>query len=453
MRQQQIPSASGRGASSNKPVKIAGKISAQKAKIVSRTTAISRYKRLSGVMEDNATMLFDSIVATMPNPRVVINMSESDLKAFLGGGSPARSMPYWPDHQVTAFEHDLGVSSPWYGAVDASGVGDRSLGAYSLSLASLPDDSLCLMGGVERLFDATKDDYTRDLEEVVCDSSGIKLAMAYALVDRMNQVDGLVSPDSVMEMVKDSSRTRCHVMLMGPPAPGDVSVIVAADEDSARKARLLLDSLGKALPVEVSPGRLPMREVTRQSAGAIPVQMELRYFAAGDRVATKPMASMAFRKGVVSDASGNRVVVEWDDAEERTSMDLVEAMASLMWEPKSEPPPPSVYSLPGMDEETCSVLVGAGVDPVDLYSLASHFAPSSPKAEGWQGGMISALASLGIKASVASGKAVRDGKFGKKSWIEGRVGGSRLVIDVEPGRLEIRAGNPWTHVSGSSLPV
>ena len=429
------------------------KASSQKAMLSARKTAISRFRRLSGAMEDNVTMLFDSVIATLPGPRVVINMSEGDLKAFLGGGAPSRSLPGWTEQRLGAFEHDLGASCPWYGMVDSSGVGDRSLGAYSLSLASLPEGSLCLMGGIERLFDATKDDYTRDLEEVVCDSSGVKLAMAYALVDGMNQGDGLVSPDSVMEMVKDSARTSCNVMLLEPPKPTDVSVIVAADEDSARKARSMLDSLGKVLPVEVSPGRLPMREVTRQSAGAIPVVMELRYFASGDRVVTKPMASMVLRKGVVSDASGNRVVVEWDDAEERTSMDFVEAMASLMWEPKSEPPPPSVYSLPGMDEETCSVLVGAGVDPVDLYALASHFAPSSPKAEGWEGGMIGALASLGIKASMTSGKASRDGKFSRKSWIEGRVGGSRLVIDVEPGHLEIRAGDPWTHVSGSSLPV
>jgi len=427
--------------------------SSQKALSSARRSSAARFKRISGAPEDKAVEFFDSIVASMPSPRVVINMSEDDARAFFGGGRPGRTLPLWADEKLGTFERALGVSDPWYGMIDGSGVGERVAGALSLTLARIPEDSLCLIGDVERLFDAMRDDYTRDLEEVVCDSNGVRTAMAYSVIGGMPQSDAMFSPESMLRMASEPGRSKSHVILLKPPAPQDISVIVAPDKEFASRARSFMESIGKVIPVIVSPGRLPMREVERQSSGSVPVIMEMRYFKTGDRVAVKPTASMTPRKGVVSDACGNRVVVEWDDSDERTSLGLVEAMSMLMWEPKSEPPSPMTYSLPGMDEDTCSLLVGGGVDPVDLYSLASHFAPPSEKSDGWERGLINALGSLGIKARSVKGRALREGKFSNKSWIEGRVGGSRLVIDVEPGRIEIRAGNPWTHVMEVDIPV
>lgn len=427
--------------------------SSQKALSSARRSAAARFKRLSGTPEDKAIEFFDSVVSSMPNPRVVINMSEEDAKAFLGGGMTGRTLPPWADEKLGAFERGLGVSEPWYGMIDGSGVGERSMGALSLTLAHIPEKSLCLIGDLDRLFDVLRDDYTKDLEEVVCNAGGVRTAMAYSMIVGMPKSDATFSPESMLHMAAEPGRTKCHVLLTDPPAPQDVSVIVAPDKDFADRTRSFLESIGKVMPVVVSPGRLPMREVERHSSGTIPVVMEMRYFKTGDRVAIKPTASMDPRKGVVSDAGGNRIVIEWDDSDERTALGLVEAMSMLMWEPRSEPPPPRTYSLPGMDEETCSLLVGGGVDPVDLYSLASHFAPPSEKSEGWERDLIHALGSLGIQARHVKGRSLREGKFSSRSWIEGRVGGSRLVIDVEPGRLEIRAGNPWTHVTEVNFPV
>lgn len=427
------------------------KVNPRKAILAAKQQAQARLRRLA--VREEPERLFEDIIKDMPSPRAVINMSEHDLKAFLSGGKTGRSMPPWPEDRLGAFEREIGAE-PWHVSLDQSGVGERTLGAYSLSLASLPEDAFCMIGDVGRLFDPERDDYTRNIEEVVCAASGAGVAMAYAMVSGMATADAASSPSSVLSLARENpARTKCRAFLTKPPRPEDVSVIVASDEDGATKARALLESIGKAVPVAVFPGRLPVREVERESAGSLPVVAELRYFEPGDRVRTKLTASIPSRKGVISDAAANRVVVEWDDAEERTAMDLVEAMASLMWEPREEPPSPVVYSLPGMDEETCSVLASAGVDPVDLYALASHHAPSSPYSEGWQDSLIEALSSMGVDAVVVDGHALRDGKFGKSKWIEGRVGGNRLVVDLGPGRLEIRAGNPWTHVAGSSFSV
>jgi hypothetical protein len=102
------------------------------------------------------------------------------------------------------------------------------------------------------------------------------------------------------------------------------------------------------------------------------------------------------------------------------------------------------YELPGMDDRSALLLASLGVDPVDVYSVASHAKPSSPHASGWQEVLTKAMSGIGIEVHVVSGFVRSSGKeaFRKYCWLEGRLPeGNRLVMDVSPNGIKIRAGS------------
>jgi hypothetical protein len=147
--------------------------------------------------------------------------------------------------------------------------------------------------------------------------------------------------------------------------------------------------------------------------------------------------------GQIVESANGRVVVEWDNST-RVAMGLGEALMTLMPEPRAERPKiGSVsYELPGFDSESVAVMCRLGVDPVNVSGLASHFAPSSDSQGGWRDALVSALRGLGLRAKQVSGMAPNaSGELGTKSWIEARLPlGNRLVVDVSPSRMVIRAG-------------
>lgn len=115
-----------------------------------------------------------------------------------------------------------------------------------------------------------------------------------------------------------------------------------------------------------------------------------------------------------------------------------------------------VYSMPGMDDKTVLILSAAGVDPVSLYSLATHHSPASDTAMGGLENMVTSMASLGLQGTIIKGFVPSTGDFAfeHKEWVETRLAtGARLVVDLDPSGLKIHAGSVEDYIKPVFAPT
>jgi hypothetical protein len=414
----------------------------------SRERAVAHYASISGATMEQAGLFYEAVRSAMSAYKVVANMEPADLPAFLRGEAgrfgrdPADDeavgaigcLPLAEVHvQVTGDEH-----------------GDRSKGECSIVLAGLDDGPVVVGGKWRRLTDPNAPDFAKEPFSAVFDSSRITDARACAAIHGLSLGDVAGGPEMALRTIVDGDKGACQGVLLGGVSPRNIGKIVVASDETLQGVRTVLGTFGRLLPVASSGPRPPSR--TFAPAPSEPVkQATSRYLEIGDRVRLKRAASHPDKRGQVVESANGRVAVQWDD-DSRDVMGLGEALMTLMPEPRTEPLRlgAMAYELGGVDEESVAVMCRVGVDPVNVVGLASHFAPSSPSQEGWRDALVAALRGLGLPAKEERGIApLGNGSLGPKSWIEARLPlGNRLVLDLTPGKMIVRAGLVDDYVVG-----
>ena len=115
------------------------------------------------------------------------------------------------------------------------------------------------------------------------------------------------------------------------------------------------------------------------------------------------------------------------------------------------------YSLPGMDDQAVIMLSAAGIDPVTLYSLASHHQPGSHGSHGHVDGLIKSLSAVGVEGKLVQGyvPAGDDSADAYKhgEWIEASLPtGARLTVELRPDGIVIKAGDPDEYILPDEQP-
>ncbi len=430
-----------------------------------RRAAVAKLARLGGATQEDASAVYDALVATMSTrTNVVLNMDVTALATFLRDGTFA---PETAARQEQRFNHlaskraqaerAIGCTglSPVYASLSTNIEGDRTFGPCSVVLSGLGERLVALCGDSARLRNQASPDFVQDPTLVLYSADDLASCRAaaaiMALPDRI-VMSGLGTAARELEAA-DKEYGVSEAMIFGGVTTDCISRVIVDTEEAAVALRVALDQMGKLCPISVS--KRP-RTVYGHSADpmepAAPTSVPQKHFSSGDRVTMKPSASNPKILGTILDVANGNVTIQWDDSQ-RAVYDMAEALIRVMSAPEAPKRVDGMvsYSLPGMDNDTVLALSVLGIDPVSIYTLASHGRPASPSAEWWEDRLIKSLAGLGINAYMAKGFVKNSGQdslaFVPHKWFEARLpGGSRLVMDVGPEHLTIRAGNPEDYI-------
>lgn len=432
-----------------------------------RKAAIKHCLDEADLAEEDAERFYGMVREYMASkrPSLVVNMRPEEMLAFLATGTHKAGLAGLEEEpkfnadaqKMMQVERAIGCLGlrPSYANVTPKDEGLRAYGRCSIVLSGIEGRTVLISGDSYRLRNPARQDYVPNPFDVIYKFDDMADCMAAAAICGLAKPDLVGGPDVAMRAIEDGEAGFCEAMIFDKIAPRSIARIVADDDANAMKIRRLLDRLNKMAPVVVIEGGASMEDEPEDSINAVTSPGSQRLFMAGDRVSMKPTASNPVVVGTILDISDGSMTVEWDD-ESRVIYDMVEAWARLMPAPTHERSHDGevVYSLPGMDAETVHVLSSIGIDPVSVYSLASHAMPASPKDEGWHDRLAMALESIGLKASKAHGYVADESDptlaFRRGAWVEARLqDGARLVVDASQGRLVVRAGDADDYVLSS----
>lgn len=435
-----------------------------------RKMAIEHYRASTSSSQAEAETFYDAVRAIMMDCKVVLNCSVSDAVRFISSG---KYEPRHPDdgaynrHQEyirrrATLEDDLGCRGlkPVYASISRSRQGDRGYGRVSLQLSGISGRFVCLAGDALRLVDPARPDFVKDPGLVLYSEDHMADCRASSTICSMTPAQLAGGVDSALGMVLDDGLEfgRSEAIIVGGVSSRSIRSMVVRSADERKEAQAALSSMKKFLPVYVE--KSDVKHLEPHLAGTSPVVEEKpavasSYFGIGDRVAMKPGPGRSRAMGTIIDITNGLVTVQWD-GDSRTSWGMIEAMANIM--PTFDKPdaegPHRAYVLDGMDAGTVAVLSEFGIDPVNLYCIASHFRPASPMASGWQAGLAAKLADIGVQTTMQRGFRERNegrNAFEKCEWIEARLPDhGRIVFDVGFERIRIVAGDADEYVREDS---
>jgi hypothetical protein len=425
--------------------------SSAKAKDAGRAEAVAHARKVGGLAEEAAASLYASVKeAFSKKTRIVLNVPPEDVSSFLSGGKLNQTY----SERRAQVERAVGCFglSPIFALLTDKLEGNRSVAACSMILEGVSDRVVLVNGDAGRLRNPSRQDYKADPAEVLYSFEHKDDCRAAAAILALGPHELAGGPPQAVAEVLDDDKDYgvCHVLLFGGLSPSNVSKVVVPDEEALGCVRACLDKANRLVPVESSSRRVKVRnpglERERFEPDAPFAQSPaMLHFAVGDRVACKPMASAPVALGTVLDMSDGRVVVQWDTMD-RTVFDLVEALARLMDAPRMPQPKAGevVYSLPGMGADTIALLASLGVDPVNLYAVASTRVPAR-EGEGMDEDFAKAMAAIDVPGKVVRGFAPAGDDsvlaFVPRKWFEARLPyGNRLVVDLTTKGPRIEAG-------------
>lgn len=440
-----------------------------------KALAMRHYMAMTGSDEGEAEAFYYGVKAVCSDPHVILNLSTTNLLVFIASAeykpmfeNPALMAKF--NHYATRreeAERAIGCFglSPAYASITMLPQGDRGYGKCSIKLEGLQDDTVLLCGDSFRFRSPARPDYEPDPSLSLYPFSAIADCKATATIIGMTQRDLSGGPANSLTNIINSNGEfgRCEALIFAPIKPQHVSEIITAESTTSQTVRKILMRMGMLMPVVtcLETPDIVYRPADKEMSDDPPMKMMTqKHFCVGDRVATKPMPSMSSYskvQGTIIDMSDGQVTVEWDDTQ-RTIFDMVEALSRIMEAPRQSSSGGGmvVYSLPGMDDETVLLLSAAGVDPVSLYSLASHNRPASANATGSLEHMINSMSALGLHGDVIKGYVPAEGgeeAFSPKEWIEAQLAtGARLVVDLDPHGLRIKAGETDEYIHPLHMP-
>lgn len=433
--------------------------SSEKAKNFGRQLAIKHYMAMTGASEDEAAAFYEGVKAACTNCELVLNLSPSAVAQFLTDGeyvpiSENSELEGRFNHYALKreqVERALGCEglAPAYASVTFLAEGDRGYGKCGMTLEDVEDKTVILCGDSFRVRNSARSDFADDPEMILYDYDDLADCKACSTICAMGVSDLAGGPAMSLSRILEAGHEygRCEALIFKKITPDNVNRIVAATEKDARTVRKILAKIGRIVPVIESDVTPKIVSIKDEPDEINPEGAKQLHFKVGDRVALKPMASHPRMLGTIIGVADGGLTVEWDN-KNRSMYDMTEALMRIMGAPTEQPALREgmvVYSLPGMDGDTAQILSGAGIDPVTLYALASHYKPAAPSIEGWTDNLIKALAHMGVNAKKVSGFTVaEDGEeaFKKRDWLESKLAsGARLVLDIDPRQIVIRAGD------------
>jgi hypothetical protein len=437
------------------------KQSSPKARSFGREAAVARFQKITRTDKDSAERFYDSVKAALAGDQVVLNMEVDDLSQFLSKGEFSQSGSSGKFNHLTSkraqAERAIGCHglAPVYANISKHIEGDRSLGNCSVILSGIGDRTVLVSGDLARLRNQASPDFIADPTLVLYSGEDISDCRAAAAIMALPDRTILSGTDvALRELVSQGTEYGCcEALIFGGIDTSCISRIVVDSDDMAVAVRVALDTLHKVCPITVS--KQPIT-VYGHSADpmepAAPKSVPQQHFKSGDRVAMKPGPTSSNVRGTILAVDNGNVTIQWDNSQHGV-YDMAEALMRVMAAPEEPQRIDGMvaYSLPGMDNETVLALSTLGIDPVSVYTIASHGQPASPSAEWWEDRLIQSLKGMGINAYVAKGFVKNSSEdslaFVPHKWLEARLpGGSRLVMDVGPQSLTIRAGDPEDYV-------
>lgn len=466
-----------RGASSDKTIKTAApdqdaarrkfiddvKENAHAAIEFGKKLAMTHYMSMTGADEAEADAFYHGVKALCSMSKVVLNLSSSNLLMFMASNEykPLTESP----NLIVRFNHyalkrqqaekALGCFglSPIYASVTMLSQGDRGYGKCALRLEDVGDDAVLICGDSFRVRSPARPDYVANANLILYPFFAMADCKAASTIIAMGKHELAGGPAEALATIMNPTHEygRCEALVFKPVTPKNVTEIVVASSDTAKTVRKILMRMGSMLPVVMNPMTPDIIYVPADKEMADDPaikQAPQKHFAVGDRVATKPAAThgMPVVFGTIVDLVNGKVTVQWDN-QQRSIFDMVEALWRIMEAPERQQQKVGmfVYSLPGMDNETVLMLSAAGVDPVSLYSLASHHKPSSETAKGGLANMVESMSTLGLQGKIITGFVSSDNAeeaFSRKDWIEAKLAtGARLVVDLGSEQILIKAGS------------
>jgi hypothetical protein len=414
-----------------------------------RRRAVKAYSKGANVSEAEAEDFYSSLVDAL-EPLIILSASEEDVHDVMSG-KPFRASKRAYNLKDKVFEKAFGIkASPCRARVGPSRSCETD--SFGLVLSPDPEASLVYNGGMG-LQEESETPVFDDPRDCVFDVGHTRDCLASSLMSEMDVRDFSLGPEKALEAVLARPPGDVEVLVYGPVTRDDVLEVLSFSEDGARSIRKLLDRLGRLVPVSVANSSHSPAEEDCGADRDIPVSS----LSPPARVAPKERLNNPSLRGSVVDSSDGRISVQWDNGF-RYVYDLAEALSRLMvLEDSAEDFSGNavVYSLPGMDDESVSALNAAGVDPVTVYSVASHSQPLSDVASGWEESLSRSYEQMGIPVRKTSGFVYQDEgdqdegdyAFVPGEWFEGRLpGGGRLVVEVSPKKISVRAGNADDYV-------
>lgn len=407
-----------------------------------RDRAIKHVQELAKMpRKEEAEQFYESVKELCLSPRIFLQLPKEDTVAFLTDAMDLVAGTY--NHHDQKIAQYLGLSMPPIRASVANSPGTVR-GKYTIVIDQ-DKDVVFFNGDLDKVTDPSLEFDSNPIlrmysAEDVADCKASSIIQALSVRD--------ISPGlgSVLERIskKDELGT-CEALFIHGIDHKNTTEVLADGEESALGLRRILDKIGRILPVSVveDPKESSLQESSPLPSRSLPVQ---EHFRIRDRVTAKPrLNNPSF--GTITNTSSGTISVQWDSGKHHI-YDITEALMRLS-PVATEDHPHGIdgtvaYELPGMDDKSALLLVSLGVDPVDIYSVASHAKPSSPHASGWQEVLARGMSGIGIEVRAVSGFVRSSGKdaFRKYCWLEGRLPeGNRLVMDISPNGIKIRAGS------------
>jgi hypothetical protein len=431
-----------------------------------KKTAIAHYVNMTGADAAEGEAFYLAVKAIASQSNVVLNLSATSLLVFMASNE-YKPMFENPD-LMSKFNHYAGKReqteralgcfglSPTYASVTFLQEGDRGYGKCAMKLEDISDSAILICGDSFRVRNPSRPDYVADANLILYPFSAMQDCKAASIITSMSKHDLAAGPARSLESLLDPTKEfgRCEALIFKKVVPANVTEIVAASVDASKTIRKILMRMGKMIPVVTcrNDGEI-ISPTTEKETDDDPLikNSQQKHFCIGDRVATKPTAQHPRVIGTVIDITNGQITVQWDNKEARSMFDMVEALMRLMNAPEKSPVEKGmvVYQLPGMDEHTVMVLSASGIDPVSLYSMASHFKPAATNSKGSLERMIDSMASLGLHANIIKGFVPDDGEhaFKHQEWIQAKLpSGDRLIIDFDSNRLIIKAGDTEDYI-------
>lgn len=414
-----------------------------------KRAAIEHYKKVKSSSDLEASGFYDRAKALFSDQKVAVDMPLHELMGFLDDGVYApqnHDKKTYNSRKAKQIGAALGLGyMPVRGAVRRKIGGRPDLYTVVCSVGCVP--MAMFNGSLDRLRNPARQDYApvaADCLMSVSDAQDCRTAAAIMALSIQELAGGT---DRALDILANKEFGKTEALLMGPLETRHIEAVVTGDEEKARQLRDTLDKIGKIVPVlcensvdEVDPASDIEDEEALEAQGA-----EQGHFNTSDRVSLKAHLNNPSIQGTITDTSNGRVSVQWDHGE-RHVYDMAEALMRLMTLPGGPDPIEGsvVYSLPGMDDDSVMALNALQIDPVTVHALVSHARPAAESVKGWEEALVNSFRKLGLNLRKVEGFAHRDQQgeaFEPRSWFEARLrGGTRLVIDLAAGRMNIRAG-------------
>lgn len=414
-----------------------------------RERAIQHYSSLSGRPNGECETLYDAIKELLRHSaRVSMAMPDHAVGVFIGTGRMNQAESNESMQALNALGLENGVVASVV-SKDAWGVSaENCVIDFGGDL-----DGFVVVGGLDRLRDPARVDYEPDAKAACVSMDKMLDAKVISVMLSMQSHDA-AGIDVALQNILDESKEygRCDVVMEVSPQRHSISAVRVSNVHQMMGLRRILEESGRLIPVyamergnfkELDPFATPDNEPYKFSPSA-----QSAYFAHGDRVAMKRSMSSGGSAGTILDISNGSVTVEWDGGE-RTIYDMAEALMRLVSAPSPAHVLPAnvLYATPGMKDDAIEMLSSFGIDPVSVYSLASHCRPTSAQSLGWREKMVAAMEGQGLRGGFVSGYVEGVDVFEPKEWFEARLpNGARLVIDASHSGLRILAGDAEEYV-------